>query len=179
VAQPTENVPVAAFGHDPKGVHAVTRQRWLQDNVVDVLARPSTNRVQVATNATAVNLNGATQSTGIGTGAIKPLKYAETQVQARVTLNASANGSFYVFVYRTTGAIPANGAAPNAGDVIVGTDAFGGGTLVAGVFTPATLQFTDTGLNQNLSYKYYLAVSGPNGDVLNLINGSQVIVSEF
>lgn len=161
-----------------KGGSGEQRVRFLQE-LDDVVARPLNNRVTASTNATAVVCNGAVQSTGIGTIAITPKKFAETQVQARVTLSASANGVYQVFVMRTTGNVPANGAAPNAGDVVVGGDSFGGGTLVANVNTPATLSVIDSGLNAAVGYKYYLAVEGPNTDTLNLINSSQLTVSEF
>ena len=179
MAQPTEHVPVEAFGHDPKGTHATTRQRWLQNNVVDVLARPSTNRVTATTSATAVALNGAVQSTGVGTGRIIPLKYAELWVKARATFNISGAGAMYIFVYRTKGAIPANGAAPNAGDVAVAGDAFAGPATVGGQNMSGSLSFIDQGLNQNQQYRYYLAVSGTNALTGNLVNNSQIMVSEF
>jgi hypothetical protein len=154
------------------------RTQFLQA-IDDVIARPLNNRVQASTNATAVVCNGAVQSTGIGTGALIPAKYAETQVQARVTLKASAAGVYQVFVMRTAGPIPANGAAPNVGDVVVGGDSFGGGSLPAGVNTPATLSVIDSGLSATAQYRYYIAISGPVGDALNLINGSNLMVSEF
>jgi hypothetical protein len=179
MAQPTENVPVVAFGHDPKGNHAVTRQRWLQDNVVDVLSRPSTNRVTVSTNATAINCNGFGQSSGIGCGPILPKKYAELWVKARATFNLSGAGALYVYVYRTTGAIPACGAAPNAGDVAVAGDAFAGPATVGGLNMTGSLSFIDQGLNQNQKYSYYFVVNGTNGLIANLINASQLMVSEF
>ena len=155
-----------------------TRKRWLQ-GLSDTIARPINNRVTASTNATAVACTGAVLSSGIGTNAITPGKYAECQVQARVTLKASAAGVFQVYVYRTTGAVPANGAPPNAGDVVVGGDSFGGGSLAANTNTPATLSVIDSGLSSTTAYRYYFCCDGPNGDTLNLINGSQLTVSEF
>jgi hypothetical protein len=162
---------------DPAGA-GFTRKRFLQ-TLSDVIARPVNNRVTISTNATAVVCNGGQQSTGVGTGPITPSVYGEHQVQARVSLKPNTAGIYYVFVYRTTGAIPAKGAAPNAGDVIVGSDAFGGGTIAAGVVTPATMSVIDSGLSSTTPYIYYFVVNGPNGDTLNLINGSQLMVSEF
>lgn len=163
---------------DPAG-HGFTRKRWLQ-TLSDVVSRPIANRVQMAAPApVVVNCNGTIQSTGIGTIAILPGKYAETQVQSRVTLNAGGAGVFQVYVMRTTGNIPALGAAPNAGDVIVSGDSFGGGSLAAGVNTPATLAAFDQNLSQTTKYKYYLAVLGPGGQALNLVNNSQLNASEF
>jgi hypothetical protein len=154
------------------------RVRALQD-LSDLVSRPLNNRVMNSISVATVNLNGNIQSTGIGAGPIAPQRYAETSVQARVTLKASAAGAFSVFLYRTTGSVPANGQGPNAGDVVVGGDAFGGGSLAAGVNTPATLAITDQELSATQQYSYYFAVSGPNGDTLSLINGSQLIVSEM
>jgi len=154
------------------------RVRALQD-LSDVIARPLNNRSSASTSGVAVNCNGAVQSTGIGTAnPITPKVYGETTVQARVTLSASAAGAYEVFVYRTTGNIPAKGAGPNAGDVVVGGGSFGGGSLAAGVSTPATVSVIDEGLSQSVGYSYYLAISGPNGDTLTLTNGSQLVVSE-
>src|SRR5260370_36125676 len=92
------------------------RVRWLQ-SVSDIVARPLNNRLTASTNATAVVCNGAVQSTGIGTGAQTPSRFAEFLVKARVTFNLSSAGTLYIFLYRTTGNIPANGAAPNAVDI--------------------------------------------------------------
>jgi hypothetical protein len=178
VTQPLEHVPIEAFGHDPKGQHVFSRQRWL-GLVVDLFSRPSTNRVTASTNATAVVLNGAVQSTGIGTGTITPSRYAEHLVKARVTFNISAGGTLYVYVMRTTGAIPANGAAPNGGDVAVAGDSFAGPATVGGQNMNGSLAFIDSGLNQNQAYRYYLAVKGTNGLTGNLVNASQIMVSEF
>lgn len=152
--------------------------RWLQ-SVAALFDRPVTNRVSVSTNATAVNLNGAVQSTGIGTAAITPARYAELWVNARVTFGLSGNGTLRVFVYRTTGAIPANGAAPNGGDVVVGGDAFAGPATVAGQSVNGSLSFIDGGLSQAKGYSYYFAVSGTNALTATLINSSQLQVSEF
>jgi hypothetical protein len=155
-----------------------TRKRWLQ-NLSDVVGRHINNRVTASTNATNVNLNAALQSTGIGTAAIIPKAYGEHLVHARVTFSISAAGTLYVYVMRTTGAIPANGAAPNAGDVQVGGSAFAGPATVAGQNTIGTLSFFDTGLLQSQAYRYYLAVEGTNGLVATLSNASQITVSEF
>jgi hypothetical protein len=155
-----------------------TRKRWLQ-TLSDVIGRPVNNRVTASTNAVAVNLNGAAQSTGIGTGPIMPSRYGEHLVQARVTFSISANGTLYAYVYRTTGAIPANGAAPNGGDVIVGGDAFAGPATVAGQTVIGTLSIFDMGLKSSQSYRYYLAVLGTNGLTANFINASQIIASEL
>jgi hypothetical protein len=152
--------------------------RWLQ-SVADLFSRPVANRVTVLTNATAVNCNGAVQSTGIGAGPITPVRYAEHLVMARITFNESAAGLLFVYVYRTTGAIPANGAAPNAGDVAVGGDAFAGPADVIGQNFSGAMALFDTGLAPNQAYNYYLAVKGPNAAVANLINASQLQVSEF
>ena len=153
------------------------QHRWLQ-GLSDLLNRPILNRVSNSTNATAVNTNGNVQSSGIGAGPIQPKRYAEFTVKARATFNINSAGPAFVYVYRTTGAIPANGAAPNGGDVIVGGDAFMGGATVSGQNESGTLSFLDTGLDVSKQYRYYLAVKGPNTNVLNLINASQLLVME-
>jgi hypothetical protein len=153
------------------------RVRWLQ-GLSDLLNRPVINRAQQSTNATAVATNGTGQSTGIGTQALQPKRYAELTVKARVTFNLSVNGAAYIYVYRTLGAIPANGAAPHAGDVVVGGDAFAGGSVTAGINQSGAFSFIDTGLDVTKKYSYYLAVRGPNPAVLNLINASQLFVLE-
>lgn len=153
------------------------RVRFLQ-SVSDIVSRPLNNRVTASTNATAVNTNGAVQSTGIGVGPITPSRFAQFLVKARVTFNLNANGTLYVYVYRTTGAIPANGAAPNVGDVAVGGDSFAGGSVTANVNQSGSLSFHDTGLSQSQAYNYYFAVKGTNGQVANLVNASQMQVGE-
>lgn len=153
------------------------RVRWLQQ-IIDTSNRPVINRASASTNATAVNCTGNVLSSGIGIAPLQPKRYGEFTVKARVTFNINSTGPAYIYVYRTTGAIPANGAAPNGGDVIVGGDAFAGGPTVSGVNLAAALSFIDTGLNVNTQYRYYLAVKGTNGNILNLINASQLFVME-
>lgn len=151
--------------------------RWLQQ-VDDLINRPVVNRVNISTNATAIVCNGAAQSSGVGTGTIQPKRYAELTIKARVTFNVNSVGPAFVYVYRTTGAIPVNGAAPNGGDVIVGGDSFMGGPTTAGVNQSGAFSFIDTGLDVTKTYRYYLAVKGPNANTLNLINSSQIFVME-
>jgi hypothetical protein len=154
------------------------RTRWLQ-GISDLVKRPVANRGTATTSATAVNTTGAPVSSGIGCGPLQPKRYAEFTVKARVTYNIGASVPAYLSVYRTLGAIPANGAPPNAGDVIVGGDAFAGGaTPGAGVNQIGTFSFLDTGLSVNDKYRYYLVVEAPNGNVVNLVNSSQVLVME-
>ncbi len=153
------------------------RVRWLQ-GLSDFINRPALNRGSASTNATAVVTNGAAQSSGIGTTPLQPKRYAEFTVKARVTFNVNSTGPAFVYVYRTLGAIPANGAAPNVGDVVVGGDAFTGGPTTSGVNQVGAFSFIDTGLDVTKSYSYYLAVLGPNGNTLNLVNNSQLFVLE-
>jgi hypothetical protein len=152
--------------------------RWFQ-SVADLFSRPTANRVTASTNATAVNCNGAVQSTGIGTGPITPARYGEALVMARATFNLNAAGTLLLYVYRTTGAVPANGAAPNGGDVVVGGDAFAGPADVAGQNFSGALSFIDSGLVATQAYRYYFAVKGTNATIANLVNNSQLQVSEF
>jgi len=161
----------------PETGSGTQRVRWLQ-SVTDLFNRPVINRGTATTSATAVTANGSVQSTGVGTGLLQPKRYGEMTVKARVTFNVNSAGPAFVHVYRTLGAIPANGAAPNGGDVVVGGDAFMGGPTASGVNQCGTLSFLDTGLDQTKSYRYYLSVKGPNGNTLNLINSSQLLVME-
>lgn len=160
------------------GNSGFSRVRFLQ-SISDIVARPLNNRLTATTNATAVVCNGAIQSTGIGTAAQTPSRFAEFLVKARATFNLSANGTLYVYVMRTTGAIPANGAAPNGGDVAVAGDAFAGPATVAGQNVAGSLAFIDAGLSQTQAYRYYFAVKGTNALTANLVNNSQLMVSEF
>lgn len=160
------------------GNSGFSRVRFLQ-GVSDIVARPLNNRLTASTNATAINLNGAIQSTGVGTAAQMPSRFAEFLVKARVTFNLSGNGTLYVYVYRTTGAIPANGAAPGGGDVIVAGDAFAGPATVAAQNMAGSFAFIDQGLSQSQNYRYYFAVKGTNALIANLVNASQLMVSEF
>jgi hypothetical protein len=153
------------------------RVQWLQ-GLNDLIRRPVMNRASALTNATAIACNGAAQSSGIGTGTLQPKRYAELTVKARVTFNINSVGPAYIYVYRTTGAIPANGAAPNAGDVIVGGDAFLGGPTANGVNQVGAFSFIDTGLDVTKQYRYYLAVKAPNTNALNLVSSSQLFVLE-
>ena len=167
----------SAMPQDAGANSGFPRVRWLQQ-VVDTFNRPVMNRVTATTSATAVVLNGAVQSTGIGCGPITPKRYAELTIKARITFNISAAGTLYVYVYRTKGAIPASGAAPNAGDVIVGGDAFAGPATVAGQNTCASLSVLDTGLSESQAYRYYIAFKGTNALTGNLVNSSQLLVME-
>jgi hypothetical protein len=152
------------------------RTRWLQ-STADLLNRPVINRGTASTSATAVATNGGPQSTGIGTGPLTPQRYGEFTVKARVSYNVNDNVAYH-YVYRTTGAIPANGAAPNAGDVIVGGDAFAGGTVASGVGQVGTFSYLDSELSPTTPYRYYLAVNGNPGKTVNLTNDSQLLVME-
>lgn len=154
------------------------RTRWLQ-GVNDLLKRPVANRLTATTSATAVNATGGPVSTGIGTGPQQPKRYAEFTVKARITFNTNAAAPAYHYIYRTLGAIPALGAPPNAGDVVVGGDAFAGGsTPAAGVNQIGTFSYLDTGLDVTKQYRYYLAVNAAPGQVVNLVNNSQLLVME-
>jgi len=153
------------------------RVRFLQ-GISDLFNRPVLNRLNASTNATAVNANGAVQSTGVGVEPMQPKRYAEFTVKARITFNVNSAGPAFHYIYRTLGAIPALGAAPNVGDIIVGGDAFLGGPTVNGVNQAGAFSFLDTGLDVSKLYRYYLAVKAPNGTVLNLVNSSQLLVME-
>src|SRR6266571_2577366 len=155
------------------GKTGFARMRFLQ-GISDIVARPLNNRLTASTNATAVACNGAVQSTGIGTGAQMPSRFAEFLVKVRVTFNLSGAGTLYVYLYRTTGAIPANGAAPGVNDVIVGGDSFAGPATVGGQNMNGSFSFFDSGLSQSVNYRYYFAVKGTNGLTANLVNGSQM-----
>ena len=159
------------------GNSGFNRVRLLQ-SISDLFDRPRNNRVSASTNATAINCNGAVQSSGVGTGTIQPKRYAELTVKARVTFNINSAGPAFVYMYRTTGAIPANGAAPGGADVAVGGDAFLGGPTTSGVNQSGAFSFLDTGLDVTKQYKYYLAVKGTNTNTLNLVNSSQILVME-
>lgn len=165
----TDNKTIRGSGYD--------RMRYLQ-SIDDLVNRPQLNRVTVSTNATAVTCNGSAQSSGIGTSAIQPKRYGEVTIKARVTFNINSTGPAYIYVYRTTGSVPANGSAPNVGDVIVSGDAFLGGPTSSAVDQSGALSFLDTDLSVTGTYKYYLGVKGPNGNTLNLINSSQILVME-
>lgn len=153
------------------------RVRFLQD-VSDLVDRPLNNRLTVSAPNTAIACSGKTQSSSIGVGPMQPKRYAEFTVKARVTFNASSAGPVFIYVYRTLKAIPANGAPPNAGDIVVSGDAFTGGPTSPGVNQSASFSFLDTGLDVNTRYSYYFAVSGPQGTALNVINQSQLLVME-
>jgi hypothetical protein len=153
------------------------RTRWLQQ-LTDLVNRPVNNRQTVSTSTASTPTTGAVQSTGVGVGPMTPKRYAEFTVKARVTFNAATGSHAYVYLHRTTGAIPANGQAPNAGDVIVGGDAFTGGAVTPGTNQVGALSFLDSGLSVNKKYNYYLSVQGANGDTVKLLNASQLLVME-
>lgn len=162
---------------EPAANSGYNRVRWLQ-GLNDLLNRPVNNRLQVATAGTAIAASGAVQSSGVGVGPMQPKRYAEFTVKARVTFNVNSVGPAFLFVYRTLGAIPANGVVPNVGDVVVGGGAFTGGPTTAAVNQSASLSSLDSGLSVNLKYSYYFAVQAPNGNTLNLVNASQLLVME-
>lgn len=170
-------VPLHWDSGKPKSGSGFPRVKFLQ-SITDLFGRPVNNRLSASTNATAVNCNGGVQSTGIGTGQQQPKRYAEFTVKARVTITLNSAGPAFVYVYRTLGAIPANGAAPNGGDAIVGGDAFLGGPTTNGVNQCGSFSFLDSGLDVTKQYRYYLVVRGPNGNVFNLVNASQLLVME-
>lgn len=169
-----EQIVPQHWGKDGSGNQQV---RYLQ-SVDDLVNRPVSNRATASTSATAVNCLGIFQSSGIGTQGLQPKRYAEFTVKARVTFNVNATGQAYIFIYRTFGPTPANGVGPNAGDVIVGGDAFTGGPVTPGVNLSGSFSYIDTGLDVTRTYFYYIAVLGPLGSVLNLINNSQLFVME-
>lgn len=180
MAQPLNILP--HIGDEWEGHNGPQKGRTRRDflnSVQDAVVRHINNRAQAPATAAAIVCNGARQSTGLGTTALQPSRYGEFQINARVTLNAPVAGNFFVYVYRSTVGVPAAGTAPAGGDVVVGSGAFGGGALPAGVDTPATVTLFDQNLNQQLQYFYYLAVQGPNTDTLNLAAGSQLTASEF
>ncbi len=172
-----EHITPESWESQKPGMSGFNRVRWLQQ-VVDVLNRPVINRAQASTNATAIAANGAVQSSGIGTQLLQPKRYAEFTIKARVTFNVNSVGPVYVYVHRTLGAIPANGSAPNVGDVIVGGDSFLGGPTANGVNQAGAFSFIDTGLDQSKQYRYYLSAKGPGGNTVNLVNSSQIFVME-
>lgn len=153
------------------------RTRWLQ-GVVDLINRPVANRQTVSTDLATVNLTGAVQSTGVGTGQLKPQRYTELTVKARVTFQLSGAGILYVYVHRTKGTVPANGVIPAVGDVIVGGDAFAGPATVGGQNMSAALSFLDSDLDPKQTYRYYLSLKGTNGLQGKLLNSSQLLVME-
>jgi hypothetical protein len=172
-----ELVPADWDSGKPQANSGFSRVRLLQ-NITDLFNRPVNNRQAQSTNATAIATTGAAQSSGIGTAQQQPTRYAEFTVKARVTFNVNSVGPVYVYVYRTLGTVPVNGAAPNVGDVVVGGDAFAGGAMTAGVNQSASFSFLDSGLSVSAKYTYYLAVKGPNGNTVNLVNSSQLLVME-
>lgn len=162
---------------NPKHWNGAGPVRFLQ-SINDLFNRPVNNR-GTATGTVTVNANGAIQSTGIGlANAMTPKRYAEFTVKARVTFQVNSAGPVYLYIYRTTGAIPAAGSAPAAGDVEVSGDSFSGGPTTNGVNQAASFSYLDSGLLQTQAYKYYLAVKGPNGNAVQIVNNSQVIVME-
>lgn len=173
----TKIVPEHWDSQDPSPGSGYNRVRYLQ-NVNDLVNRPVANRANISTNATAIACNGNVQSSGIGTALLQPLRYSEFTVKARVTFNINSAGPAFIYVYRTLVGIPANGAAPDVTDVIVGGDAFMGGPTSAAVNQSGAFSYIDTGLDSTKRYQYYLAVKGPNTNTLNLINNSQLFVME-
>jgi len=153
------------------------RVRYLQ-SINDLVKRPLVNRASSSTLDPAILADGSVQSSGVGCAPLQPMRYAEFTVKARVTFNVNSSGPAYVYVYRTLGSIPPNGAAPNLGDVCIGGDAFTGGAMTAGVNQSGAFSYLDTGLAVNKKYSYYLAVMAPNGNTLNLVNSSQVLAME-
>lgn len=171
-------VPAHWDSQKPAPNSGYERVRWLQ-GLNDFIKRPVVNRATVSTSATATTCNGSIQSTGVGLATpLTPKRYGEFTIKARVSFNVNSAGPAYVYIHRTTGAIPANGLAPNAGDVIVGGDAFVGGPTTSGVNQSGSLSFIDTGLSVTTPYRYYLSVKGPSGNTHNLVNSSQLFVTE-
>lgn len=155
----------------------VGRQRWLQD-LSDLVGRHINNRVSVSA-AASVSLNGSAQSTGVGTGSATPKRYGEFHVTARATFNVSGAGPAYLFVYRTASSVPANGSAPNAGDVAVGGGAFAGPAVTASQNIVGALSIYDSGLSKTQQYRYYFAVNGPAGQTISLGADSVLVASEL
>ena len=171
-----ETISPSTWDSQPPAANSgFSRVKWLQ-SLNDLVNRPVNNRLINSALNTAIAASGAVQSTGVGIGPLQPKRYAEFTVKARVTFNVNSVGPAYIYVYRTQGAIPANGAAPHAGDVIVGGDAFSGGALTAGVNQSASLSILDTGLSVTQKYLYYFAVKAPNGNTFTLVSASQLMV---
>lgn len=175
-----EHITPSDWDSGKSGKSGFRRVRYFQQ-VDDTINRPLLNRLSATAAGTAVACTGTNVSTGIGVGAATPMqpkRYAEFTVKAVVQFNINSVGPAYVLVYRTLGAIPANGAAVGGGDVIVGGVAFMGGPTVSGVNHSGNISFLDTGLDVTKRYRYYLAVNGPNTNTLNIIAGSQLLVME-
>lgn len=170
-----EHIQSTDWDSGKAGSSGFGRVRYLQQ-VDDTINRPLLNRVTANGTNVAVAANGTVQSTGIGTAAIQPKRYAEHTNKIRLTFNVNSVGPVYLYLYRTLGNVPANGAAPNAGDVIVGGDAFTGGPTVSGVNQAAAFSFLDTGLDVNKQYKYYLAVKAPNANTFNVVSSSHFVM---
>lgn len=81
----------------------------------------------------------------------------------------------YMSVQRTTGSIPAPGAAIPGGDVQVIFFGNGGGT--ANNYLTGAIY--DTGLTPGTPYNYYLAMRVATSGTLNLVAGGRVQISEY
>lgn len=152
--------------------------RWLQ-SLVDLLGRPTNNRVSASQGANYSVTSAADVSSGVGTGPITPKRYGETFVLGIAAgTNSTNNSPVVISIYRTSGAIPAQGAAPNAGDVRVAYAVIW--VAVGGETWQLPLVGQDTGLSLTTPYRYYFTVSNGTGGGQTTINAAgNFTVSEF
>lgn len=142
---------------------------------VPIYASGAMNQVQLTTpsNVTTTYINPT--STGLGLAFQAVYKASVLIAYNGLISNVTGNSVCVVYVYRTTGAIPALGTLVS-GDLQVAVDRS---------YAPATGAFTangiiyDSTLATGISYNYYLAFSSSGGsNTLTLYSGAILLVTE-
>ncbi len=84
----------------------------------------------------------------------------------------------YHYVYRTTGAIPEMGAAPECRRCHCRRRCLRRGNGRKRRDQTGAFSYLDSELSPTTQYRYYLAVNGNAGKTVNLVNNSQLLVME-
>ena len=120
---------------------------------------PPTNQVSLTTASIYNNPAAGAHCSGLGTAAIMPAAYGALLVTLSAIVQVStANNTANVFVCRTTGSIPAAGAAIPGADTVVLS--LGAALPVASSPNNVVGSWYDTNLSTTTNYIYYLAAGG-------------------
>lgn len=116
-------------------------------------------------------------STGLSTAAFVPALTGEIYATLTGQVSHSVAGdTTTVWLYLTSGTVPAAGSAPNTGDTILATTGALASTAAAQL-VPFALSSLTTGLGQGTQYAVYVAIAA-SAATGTLAAGAQVIAKE-
>lgn len=132
-----------------------------------------TNGGTAVTNGTLSMASSTQQSYGAGV-TITLRNSGRVFTEAQIYINSSvANTAVNVYLYRTTGAVPAQGSAVS-GTGLITKQFFTASTTI---LLPTVFMWTDTGPTNGTTYSYYFALSTSGGvDTVKLLIDSQLTI---